>query len=150
MCENEPKTTKKGQLIAESIRKTLLNVDLRIVDAESKHKLAYEDFKLLSKLGGSANIKKALRSKSESEVYRIYIENISKIKGELTYALDRVLSRYTPKYKRIWTMYFLEKASLQEIATETNYTRIAIDKIIYKLKCDLVDAFGVEGENYGN
>lgn len=143
MCNAE---VKKGHLIADNIRKTLLNVDLKLIDAESKHKIFYEDFKLHSKLGGSAHIKKALRAKAHSEVYRIYIENISKIKGEITFALDAVLSRYTPKYKRIWQMYFLEQASIEEIATATNYTRESVNKIVRKLKLDISALYGNEGE----
>jgi DNA-directed RNA polymerase specialized sigma24 family protein len=144
MSETE---VKKGNLIADNIRKTLLSVDLRIIDAEAKHKLFYEDFKLHSKFGGASHTKKALRAKAKSEVYRIYIDNIGKIKGEITFALNTVLSRYTPKYKRIWEMYFLEQASIDEIATATNYAKRNVNKIVQKLKLDICSVYGEEGEN---
>ena len=128
---------KKGQLIAENIRKVLLNVDLRIIYAESERKLALEDFRLNSKLGGKSKTRKALRAKARSECFKVYIENVKKVKGEITLSLDAVLSRYTPKYKRIWLMYFLEQASIDEISTAVAYSRESINKIVQKLKLDL-------------
>ena len=134
MCRED---VKKGQIIADNIRKVLLNVDLRLVYAESERKLALEDFKLNSKLGGQANTKKALRAKARSECFKVYISNINKVKGEITVGLDAVLSRYTPKYKRIWVMYFLEQASIDDICSEVCYSRENVNKIIQKLKLDL-------------
>ena len=128
---------KRGQKIAENIRKILLNCDLRVVYAEGELKLANEDFKLHSKLGGQANARKALRAKACCETYKVYIKNVSKIKGEISLGLDRVLSRYTPKYKTIWLMYFIEQASIDEICNEVNYSRGNINVIIKKLKLDL-------------
>lgn len=127
----------RGQKIAENIRKILLNCDLRIVYAEGEQKLAHEDYKLHSKEGGQANVRKALRAKARGETYKVYIKNVNKIKSEISIGLDAVLSRYTPKYKKIWIMYFLEQASIDEICSAVCYSRGNINVIIKKLKMDL-------------
>ncbi len=139
MCRED---VKKGQEIANNIRKILLNVDLRLVYAEGERKLAQEDFKLHSKLGGKKHTHKALTAKARNECFRIYIENIKKIKGEVSFGLETVLSRYTPKYKRIWIMYFIEQASIDEISAEVNYSRENVNKIVQKLKLDLCAEYG--------
>ena len=139
---------KKGQQIAESIRKVLLNVDLRLVYAEGELRLAQEDFKIYSKLGGQSNTRRALKAKARSECFRVFLSNINKAKGEITMGLDAVLSRYTPKYKRIWVMYFLEQASIDEICTEVAYSRENVNKIVQRLKLDLCHHYrgGIQDE----
>lgn len=127
----------RGQKIAENIRKILLNCDLRLVYGEGELKLAQEDFKLHSKASGQASARKALRAKARCETYKVYIKNVSKIKGEISLGLDTVLSRYTPKYKKIWIMYFIEQASIDEICSAVCYSRGNINVIIKKLKLDL-------------
>ena len=135
-------SVERGQKIADNIRKILLNCDLRIVYATSEVKLASEDFKLHSKLGGTSHQRKALRAKARCETYKIYIKNVEKIKGEISVALDAVLSRYTPKYKKIWIMYFIEQASIDDICNTVNYSRGNINVIIKRLKLDLNHHFG--------
>ena len=71
------------------------------------------------------------------EAYKVYIKNVQKIKSEISLGLDAVLSRYTPKYKKIWTMYFIEQASIDEICSAVCYSRGNINVIIKKLKLDL-------------
>ena len=136
MC-NRVDGVERGQKIAENIRKILLNCDLRIVYAEGEIKLAHEDFKLHSKEGGKANARKALRAKARCEAYKVYTKNVFKIKSEISLGLDTVLSRYTPKYKKIWQMYFIEQASIDEICSAVCYSRGNINVIIKKLKLDL-------------
>lgn len=135
MCKTDG--SEQGQRIAENIRKILLNCDLRLVYAEGELKLAHEDFKLHSKVGGQAHAKKAVRAKARCETYKVYIKNVSKIKGEISLGLETVLSRYTPKYKKIWIMYFIEQASIDDICSAVCYSRGNINVIIKKLKMDL-------------
>lgn len=136
MC-NRVDGVERGQKIAENIRKILLNCDLRIVYAEGEIKLAHEDFKLHSKGSGKASTRKALRAKARCEAYKVYAKNVLKIKSEISLGLDAVLSRYTPKYKKIWQMYFIEQASIDEICSAVCYSRGNINVIIKKLKLDL-------------
>lgn len=130
-------TAERGQKIADNIRKILLNCDLRLVYADGELKLANEDFKLHSKVGGKAHTRKALLAKARGESYKVYIKNVNKIKGEITVGLDTVLDRYTPKYKKIWIMYFIEQSSIDDICSAVNYSRGNINVIIKKLKMDL-------------
>lgn len=132
----------RGQKIADNIRKILLNCDLRIVYATGELKLANEDFKLNAKLGGVGGERKALRAKARAETYKVYIKTINKVKGEISMGLDRVLARYTPKYKTIWIMYFIEQASIDDICNAVNYSRGNVNVIIKKLKLDLDHHYG--------
>ncbi len=145
MC-NRIEGAERGQKIAENIRKILLNCDLRLVYAEGELKLANEDFKLHSKLGGQANAKKALRAKARCETYKVFIKTVTKVKSEITLGLDAVLSRYTPKYKKIWIMYFIEQASIDEICSAVCYSRGNINVIIKKLKMDLDHYYNGRGQ----
>ena len=127
-----------GQQIADNIRKLLLNCDLRIVYAEGEIKLANEELKALSKLADTrAGKRKAIRAKARAETYKIFSKNVNKIKGEITLALDTVLSRYTPKYKTIWWMYFIEQASIDDICSAVAYSRANVNVILKKLRLDL-------------
>lgn len=128
---------RNGQAIAEKIRLLLANIDLRIVYAGGEYELALADYTKYAKLSGVKNERKALRYKATAECYKAYLGSLNSVKQEINVALDAVLSRYTPKYKRIWTMYFIEQASIQEIATQAEYTTRYIDKIIQKFKLDL-------------
>lgn len=127
----------RGQVIADNIRKILLNCDLRILHAEAELKIAQQEHKLHSKLGSKNDIKKSLLAKARAEAYKIYIKTINEVKGEVSFNLNQVLSRYTPKYKKIWTMYFIEQASIDDICTAVAYSRGNVNKIIQKLKLDL-------------
>lgn len=138
MCRED---AKKGQEIAENLRKILLNIDLRIVYAEGERKLAQEDYLLNAKMGDKKHTLVALQAKARSECYEQYIVNIKKVKSEITFSLDAVLSRYTPKHKTIWTMYFLEKRSIDDIASAVNYSRESVNKIVQKLKLDLFENY---------
>lgn len=126
----------RGQRIADNIRKLLLNCDLRIVYGEGELKLAQEDFKLNSKKGGKTNLRKAIQAKARAETYKVYIKNVNKIKSDISLSLDAVLSRYTPKYKTIWIMYFIKQATIEEICSAVSYSRGNINVIIKKLKLD--------------
>lgn len=132
----------RGKRIADSIRKLLLNCDLRLVYADGEQKIAQEDFKLYSKLSGNTNRRKALYAKARVETYKVFIKKITEIKGDITLNLDAVLSRYTPKYKKIWVMYFIEQASIDEICNAVAYSRGNVNVIIKKLKQDLNHYYG--------
>ena len=101
MCDS----AERGQSIADNIRKILLNCDLRLVHAQGEIELANQEYKLYSKLGGQANARKALRAKARRETYKIYVDNINKTKSQISAGLNKVLSRYTPKYQRIWIIF---------------------------------------------
>lgn len=133
MCDD----VERGQRIADSIRKVLFNCDLRLIHAQSELDLANQDFKLYSKLDGQANQRKALRAKAKRDTYKIYVENIGKIKNQVKLNLNNVLARYTPKYQKIWYMYFIEQATIDEICTAVSYSKGNVNIIIKKLKMEL-------------
>lgn len=129
----------EGQLIADKIRKTLLQIDLKLLEADAQCRVADEEFKLNQKIKKTLNQKKAMESKIKRECYKVYINNLKVAKSSILDNLNKVLSTYTPKYKQIWIMYFIEKRDIEEIRNVVNYSRENVNKIVYKLKVDLCD-----------
>lgn len=131
--------SREGQLIADKIRKTLLQIDLKLLEAEAQCRVADEEFKLNQKIKKTLNQKKAMESKIKRECYKVYIANLNDAKSNILEKLDKILSSYTPKHKLIWKMYFIEKRDIEEIRNVVNYSRENVNKIVYKLKVDLCD-----------
>lgn len=134
MCEAK---LERGKLIAENLRKLLFNIDLRIVHAKGEIELAEQDFKINSKIGTNASRQKALRSKAVAKAYEAYVGTLEKVKNNIQFNIDKVLTGYTPKHKKIWVMYFLEQKPIEEICEELHYSKSNINVIIKKLKLDL-------------
>lgn len=145
MVENAK--TKRGKIIADKIRKILYNADLRIVYANGEMKLALADYNLNAKLGDKKTYRRrALTAKARAECFNIYLKNVQRVKNETSVGVNEVLSRYNPRYQRIWVMYFLEKRTLEEICRETNYTLDGMNTIIKKLKLDMSDFYQKGGK----
>ena len=137
---------KKSQHIGDHIRKLLLDIDLRIVHAEGESKVAQREFECHSKINTVRNQKIALEAKMRKECYANYVESLQKAKTSINNDLDRVLSTYNNRYKRIWVAYFIEKKTYDEIAVEVNYTRENVKKVVFRLKEDLVKNYALEGK----
>lgn len=133
------KKVKEGQTVADKIRKLLFNIDLRIVDAEGEIKVAKHDFDLNSKIDSPKHRQNAAKAKMRKECYIVYLDNLKKTKQEIRISLDKVLTRYNSKYQKIWTMYFIEKKSIDDIVNEVSYTRDNINKIVQKFKIELAN-----------
>lgn len=139
------KQTENGQKIAERFRKLLFNIDLKIAEAEGQIALAEEEFKLHQKIRKTDNQRIAMNAKMNKECYKVFVSNLKIIKEKILKDLDRVLSTYTSKYKKIWMMYFIGRRSIEEISNEVNYSRDNINRIIKKMKDDLNINFNIDG-----
>lgn len=131
----------RGQLIADNIRKILLNIDLRLLYCKGEIDLAEADFQCQSRFDSPSAKRKAMTAKSRIEVFSIYAENLNRARNEITSGLEQVLNTYSPKQKQIWTMYFIEKATIQEISTKVNYVTRNVDKIVQQFKLDLANNY---------
>ena len=96
-----------GKTIAENIRKLLFSCQMRVIYAAGQIKIANEDYKLFSKSKQKKNLKKAILAKAKREAYKTYLKNIENIQQEINVALDVVLSRYSPKQKKIFELVLL-------------------------------------------
>lgn len=128
---------KKGQHIGDRIRKTLFELDLRIVQAEGEMRIAKEEFECNQKINTIRNQRLAMEAKMRRECYGTYIERLNSAKKSIYNNLDRVLSTYNARYKRIWVAYFIEKKTYDEIASEVSYTRDNVKKVVFRLKDEL-------------
>lgn len=139
-------------MIAEKIRKLLLNIDLKIVYAQGEKKVAEEDFRLNQKIRTNKNQQLAIKAKARKECYTIYLRNLADVKEKIKLDLEKVLSKYTPAHKRIWEMYFIERRSIDKIVQEVGYSRESVFRIVKKLKEDLTSQFeqGAKKKNEDN
>lgn len=124
--------------VGDRIRKTLFELDLRIVQAEGELQIAKEEYYVNQKINTQKNQRLALEAKMKRESYSTYVERLKNVKKGIENNLNRVLSTYIPRYKRIWVAYFIEKKSYDEIAVEVNYTRDNVKKVVSRLKEDLI------------
>lgn len=129
---------KKGKLIAERIRKTLLQIDLKLVEADALMKINDHDYQLNKRINTQKNQQKALEAKAIRECYKVYIENLGSIKKQVLDNLERVLDKYNSKYKQIWILYFIEHRPLEYISSQVHYTEDNVKKVVARLKSDLV------------
>jgi len=140
------KDTNEAMNIADSLRLTLMNCDMRLTYGETQRKLLEQEFQLKSKLGSKKARRQAMVAKAQANCYEIYVENVKKIKSEATLAVSMILDRYESKYRRIWIMYFIERASYAEIMAETDYSKESIDKIVRRFKDDITKFYGGNDE----
>lgn len=129
--------------IAERIRKTLLQAELRYMQAETQMLVANEDYKKFSALGGVTNQRKAQKANIKVRVLTTYMENVKSIKSAAVTKLNTILEAYTDKYKIIFVMYFIERRAIDDIALAVNYNRRHVDRIIAKFKTDLDENYPV-------
>ncbi len=131
---------------ADSIRKVLFNYDLELVAAQGELKLA--EAKVLRYKDEQNNKSKTLWANALIDEAKLntFIEQLTKGKNETYAALEEILSIYTPKYKKIWLMYFIGNYTYEEIAEATNYTIDGISYTIKKIKKDLIDRGLLEEE----
>jgi len=135
MCRDE---NKQAKTIADKIKKMLMNLEMTILYAESEIKVRRATMKLYEGETTKWKQKKFLDAKIEEERFEVYKEDIEHLRDELVENIDILLSKHTPRYKQIFKMYFFEEKTYQEIADQTNYSLVAINKIISKLKNDLL------------
>lgn len=138
----EASNTTKGYEIAKSIRKTLFRIDLSLTYAEAERRLAHEKYKLHSKETSKKGKKAAMRAKMRERCYQTYVDNVTGIREDVLGGVEWVLQRYTPKYRDVWVMYFLEQRTVEEMMDKLSYSKTSINRIIKQLKDDISEAYG--------
>ena len=133
--------TKQAKNVIQKLKKLLYNYDLALVYAKGEIKLREATMNLYSQDKRRYSQRKFLVAKVEKERFEDYISDLENSKREILDNLDIILSKYTPKYKQVFIMYFLENRSYDEIASETHYTFDGICDIIAKLKKDVIDLY---------
>jgi len=135
MCSED---NKQAQNIITRIKKLLFNLDLTVVYAQGEIKLRHSTMKLYEGATSKWKQRKYVEAKVDAERLAIYQEDVERDKKEILEGIENILAKYQPRYKRVFIMYFLQDKTYQEIADETNYSLVAINKIIAKLKSDLL------------
>ena len=129
---------KQAKTIADKIKKMLMNLELTILYADSEIKIRQATMKLYEGDTNRWKQRKFIEAKIDKERFEVYKEDIEHLHVEIMENIDILLSKHTPRYKQIFIMYFFQDKTYKEIAEETNYSLVAINKIISKLKNDLL------------
>ncbi len=135
MCRDE---NKQAKTVADKIKKMLMNLDMTILYADSEIKIRQATMKLYEGQTTKWAQRKFVEAKIDEERFEVYKEDILHLRDEINENLEILLSKHTPRYKQIFIMYFFQDKTYQEIADQTNYSLVAINKIISKLKNDLL------------
>lgn len=124
---------------AEKIRKILFNFDLELTASLGELSLAQAKIQRYASKKNKRELEFYTSAKIDEVKIETYIEQLTKGKNETYEALEKILETYTPKYKKIWLMYFIGNQTYEEISATTYYSYNNVKKIIKKLKKDLVD-----------
>lgn len=130
MSEFKPRRT-------EEIRKTLLDYELLIANAEATIERYDNEYALYSKLGGKRNAAMAMQAKIYSTTYKTFLENMNNAREELVESINYCLRGYNDKWRKVWVLYFLEDKPLSEISKRVGYATKYISEILAKMRDDL-------------
>lgn len=132
--------------IVDKIRKLLMNYDLTVAYALGEITIRKEIMELYKGDERKPNQKKFIQAKIDVERYEVYVEEIVKAKKELVDNLNYVLSRYTERYRSVFWLACIEKKSFKEISEQTGYSYDTVNKIVHKVKEDIIHCFTDDDE----
>lgn len=135
MCAEDNKT---AATIVEKIKQLLLNYDLTIAYANGEIAIRKATMELYKGSKNKYQQKKFIEAKVDKERFEIFIEDVNHAKQEISENVSLILDKYQPRYKQIFIAYFLEGKNYDDICELTHYSKDAINKIIHKLKQDLL------------
>lgn len=144
MCEKLPEAPSNA---LEKIKKTLINIDLEIVSADARLKVANANMEKLR------DAKKPYLKKSyvswaiEERKLTIYRARLIETKNEIYAAIESLLKTYRPKYREIWVLHFIQGHPIEEIAIVTKYADRHVKRIIASMRRDLIAYVGKDEEN---
>ena len=124
--------SKQAKTVVERLKKLLYNYDLEIVYANGQVKLRQATMNLYENDSRKSSKKKFVVAKIDKERYENYIDELNNAKREITDNLEIILSKYTPRYKQIFIMYFFENKTYDEICDATAYSFDGLKTIITK------------------
>ena len=142
MCEKLPEAPSNA---LEKIKRTLFNIDLEIVSADARLKVANANMEKLR------DAKKPYLKKSyvswaiEERKLTIYRARLVEAKNEIYAAIEPLLKTYRTRYREIWVMHFIQGHTIEEIAQATKYADRHVKRIVASMRQDLIAYIG-EGE----
>lgn len=144
MCEKLPDEPRNA---LEKIKRTLFNIDLELIDVDSRLKLCE------AKMQQFRDSKKRLASKQyisaaiDEKKLTIYRARLIETKNEIYAAIEPLLKTYRPKYREIWVLHFIQGHPIEEIAIVTKYADRHVKRIIASMRRDLIAYVGKDEEN---
>lgn len=124
---------------AEKIRRILFNFDLELTASLGELSLAKAKVQRYASKKNKREIEFYTSACIDEVKLSVYIEQLTKGKNETYEALENILETYSPKYKKIWLMYFIGQQTYEEISSKSCYSYNNVKRVIKKLRKDLID-----------
>jgi hypothetical protein len=123
----------------EHLRKTLLLLELELLECDAQIALHTEKCLLFSQSQSKKETKQYLISKVYVENYTHYRKRITQLYNSVIDKLNSISARYEGKFDKVFSLYFLQRKSLDEVinAVKNDYTPKQVKRIIAVLQKDL-------------
>lgn len=132
---------KKARTIIASLRKLLLNYELEELFCK-KHieiqKIKLEKFKNSRSKWGR---KQFILTNAELDKNLIMLEQLNKSKKDLSANADLLLSSYNPTYKNIFSKFYIEEKTVEEISDKLKIPINEVRDIINKMNDDFIELY---------
>ncbi len=127
--------------LADLLRAELLNYELAIQLAESK--IAYFSSRMERDKGLPMAKTKSrfVYAKIAKERWETFRDDVLEIKKSLAQGIDSALAAYPALHRQIFSLYFLEQASIDECAAKTGLTSRQVKAIVEKINGDLHELY---------
>lgn len=123
----------------EKLRRTLLRLDIAILNTETTYAKVSERVRHLQSIGKlDKRYRTSLqKAKIKGRLYQSYLENLLNIKKASLQKLDDLLNDYLKQEKEIFVMFFLQQKAVVDIATIMDKSPDEVQSIIVKLNNDI-------------
>lgn len=122
---------------ANKLRKMLLKIELREVQANANVNLAMNDAEFYTRSSNKKEKSKGMKARAEKRLNEIYLENIKKTKKAFFDQLNFVLRGYTDTQKKMWIMAFIYHYDYKQIMEECNYGSRHVERLLEEFRKDL-------------
>lgn len=125
--------------VIAKIKKSLVNYDLLIENIKSEIELREEKMDFLSCSTKKKDLKDFAVAKVEKENYEVFLSRIQRQKNSLVRRVQIVIDKYYYDNHNIFSLYYIEEKSLDEIEAITGINKKALDGLIQRIDNDIFE-----------
>lgn len=140
-------TFRSNRVVGFSLRKVLMNIDIKLLYARETRDLAKEEMELNNARSGKVALRKSTQAKITFELYEHYIERLETIRASMYEGVEKILDTYGVKEKAVWKLYFLENESTEAISEKLGIELKKLNRVILTMQDDLEKYYYNKGGN---
>lgn len=131
----------KSKTIIHKIKQLLLNCDLTLAFAQGEIEINRATMELYKGARKHWKKMKFLEAKIDKERYEIFVQDIIKVKENLTSNVNSIIGKYSLLYQRVFDMFYMRDISIEDIAVAVNLKTDIVENIIKKFNTDLIECY---------